>query len=774
MSTALFGPLCHNASMNIFHEDMQIVELELFDAAFAVSPDDEDDVRRRFMTLIAAPSSRQRGGSSEILRVTNVMGERFALKRLRVSHAEKDDAPVPAMPSHRKELRRTIDGSSSPTPATTPDYVTQGHVAAFWEEYRVHLALSHLRGFPRLYGFGLCQGNPLIVMELVEGITLRAALRAYEGELPLESVACLGLAIARILLRAGELDEGFVHRDLSPRNVMLRTDKTDAQRQLSTGAYDLCLVDLGSATLDLSGLADPSFTQDSDVWRMGTPAYAPPEMLSSDVALPEGYRHSPKIDVYALCSMLYELYAGEPPFGRLWDDGSLSPYRVKTEGRPAALVPRDPDGGILAETIMAGLEARQEDRPTMAQLDAALHNWLQLPGQRVAGARKQPGRLDVGFWQPDYARRLVTRRAFVTAGLVGVSAMASCVLVGGRLLREREPVLDESRYALAAGPYEGEPLFKAYDADSNGWVLCTADGGIVARPESSRECGALREGLVVLFDDASERYGYVAPSAEKPELAWAILPTFALATDMSEGLAAAQDPRSKLWGYVDATGAWAIPARYASAMPFSQGTAAVRQADETLWGAIDVSGAWLVEPRFATLGMRDEGGYAVAEDAERPGSWGVVDATGEWTDDARFFALRRLCDGLAPARATRDGKWGYVDAAGAWVIEPAFMDARPFFEGQAAVQDVRTQLWYFVGRDGKPTRDMAPTFGKLGDLHDGLAPAQASASDDVVVFDDGSKATGLGMRYGYVDAAGSWQMRRLTHLLDVAIGSPDV
>ncbi|MBR3327541.1 MAG: WG repeat-containing protein, partial [Atopobiaceae bacterium] len=563
-----------------------------------------------------------------------------------------------------------------------------------------------------------------------------------------------------------------------PRNVMLRTDAVSATDQLASGDFDLCLVDFGSASLLANGV-DPTFTQISDVWRMGTPSYAPPEMLSSDVVLPEEYRHSQKIDVYALCSILYELYCGHVPFEVAGRAGGRTPYRIKTEERPEELTPRDPDAGALAASIMAGLEARQEARPSAARLQAALDNWQRLPSGKPATSRVGRSSHDAGFWQPNYAERTITRRKLFSVGLVAASAVACGLLVGGKLMGGRETPLDKSRYAMAAAIYDGEPLFKAYDADSRAWVLCSAAGEIVASFSGSRACGALREGLVALFDDVSQRYGYVTPTPGSGEgYAWVVLPALSQAADFSGGLAAARDPKSGLWGYVDTNGEWAIEPRYAEAASFSQGAAAVRSNDASLrWGAVDATGEWLVEPQFLSLGSRDEDGFAVAEDAGQPGSWGIVDADGEWTSDRRFYRLRRLGEGLAPALEKSGASWGFVDAHGEWVVDPAFADARPFYEGQAAVQDSHTRLWSFVGMDGKPAHGMRPSFWKLGDLHDGLAPAQASAADDKVVFDESDPNTfvrGAGMRYGYVDASGTWQMRRLTRLVDAAINPPQL
>ena len=51
----------------------------------------------------------------------------------------------------------------------------QGLIDAFHEEYRTQFVLSHLKGFPALYGYGTIDGLPAILREWVEGETLRHA-----------------------------------------------------------------------------------------------------------------------------------------------------------------------------------------------------------------------------------------------------------------------------------------------------------------------------------------------------------------------------------------------------------------------------------------------------------------------------------------------------------------------------------------------------------------------------------------------------------------------
>ena len=767
--------------MGDFTQDIRILDLELFDAAFAVTPGTEEQTKRRFMTLFLQEGSGHRGGSANVYQATNAMGEALAVKMLHPALSSGSASSNGTNSPKRKQLRASLDSGASPNRGTTPDYVTKGHVAAFYEEYRIHLAISNLRGFPTLYGFGLANGDPLLVMEWVEGTTLRDAIRERAQSepnepLPLGIVANLGIAVLEQLERAAQLDARFVHRDISPRNIMLRADRTPADEQLHTGAFDLCLVDFGSAAL-LGSKPDPTFTQQAGVTRLGTPAYAPPEMLTADIALPDGYRQSPAIDVYALSSVLYELYAGRKPFP-IGPDAPPA-YRLKTESTPELLTPREPDGGALAGIILSGLSVQQEDRPTVTQLKAALENWRQMPTQKAVGALHGAKPADASFWQPGTASRLLSRRRFIAGGIVAVAVVLSGAIVGSKLLRQTPAPIDASRYTTTQTRYEGEPLFKAFDDESNGWVFCTADGRIVCKPATSRAPGALRGGLSAVYDDASQRYGYITPTASGEGYAWFILPAFALAADFSEDLAAALDPATKLWGFINTAGEWVVPAQFYAAGTFSEGVAAVQDEGSKLWGAIDADGNWAIEPRFSALGMQADDGHAIAEDTQAPAeqAWGIVDASGNWTSDARFPQLRRFSNGLAPARDAQSGNWGYVNATGAWEIAATFRDARPFSEGLAAVQDAKSQLWYFIDPTGKPPANTKPKFWKLGDLHDGLAPAQASIDDDTVQLDadnPDSVAIDAGKRYGYVDTNGEWQMKRLANLLDTAIGAAEI
>lgn len=331
----------------------QLIEFSTFDTAFAVTPDEEAAVRRRYMTLLVDGSSApRRGSSSTVYRVSNTECAHFALKVLKTDDLDDDER----------------------------SRILPVRVRKFAEEYRAQTAVSHLTGFPKLYGYGMIDDVPAILMEWVDGLTLSEAVPQLPvdvyGRVAARTVAGLGISVLGVLVAAQALDEPFVHRDLSPRNVMLRTDRTPLADQIRANSFNICLIDLGSATITAT---ESSLTMVSGIWRNGTPDYAPPEMLACDDPATGALRSSPSIDVYALCSILYELYAQQTPYGRGMALAA-SPYRVKRDNVPMPLVPRSETDRPLTDAIMAGLHRDQAQRIGSAELLERLTDWARTEG----------------------------------------------------------------------------------------------------------------------------------------------------------------------------------------------------------------------------------------------------------------------------------------------------------------------------------------------------------------------------------------------------------
>ena len=349
---------------------------------------------RRYARLIVSGDGASEGATSEVLKATNPDGETLALKVMRPTRV-----------------------------AAAGDALALARERAFHEEYLNQLAVSGLRGFPEVYGYGTVEGRPAIVMEWVEGTSLHDAFAAG-GRVPWSGrlTARLGLAVLTILDSTRALERGFVHRDISSRNIVLRAGDKPVEQQLVDGSFNVCLVDMGSA-VSISP-TDGSFTMLADVWRNATPDYAPPEMLTRDVPGIDALRHSSAIDVYALCSVLYELYAGDPPFC-VSQHPESSPYRLKIDSSPAPLHAREKGDEGLCRLIMAGLATEPGDRPTVASLRAALQGWLNGGSDpSVLLVPYEPHKAEPAEQGAAPRERSVSRRGLVIGAAAGVAAAA--------------------------------------------------------------------------------------------------------------------------------------------------------------------------------------------------------------------------------------------------------------------------------------------------------------------------------------------------------------
>lgn len=439
-----------------------------FEPAIALGPDELPAYLRRFTMLFTDDATMRRGGIGRVTRAVNAQGEAVALKQLILPTRDEFDDDV----AHEALVTK--------------------FKAAFREEYECHRALSDLKGFPRLYGWGEVDGVPAIVMEWVEGETL-ARLRPRlavdnAGRLSPLVAARLGRDLFDLLCRMSLVGEGFVHRDISPANIMVRTARLPLDRQLAEGTFDLCLIDFGSslALEPASAVAGTggkeSFTERYATLRRATVAYAPPEMLTDDIADLRVLRMSPAIDVYAAASTVYELIAGVAPYevapGAPGTSGSrkktrdiASPYRLKMDTRPdypagahapgcdlTQLLRREPDVALAAaeqaqqmglepdseelrdalafvdaqlfDVVMACLSCNQGDRPEPAAVEAALttfcDHYAQNVGRSLRGEPLTPCPMDASG---RVARRAAMIGTAAVCGLVWAVVVVSAALL---------------------------------------------------------------------------------------------------------------------------------------------------------------------------------------------------------------------------------------------------------------------------------------------------------------------------------------------------------
>lgn len=135
-------------------------------------------------------------------------------------------------------------------------------------------------------------GRAFLVMELLPGLDL-SELLSREGALPWPRVRSLLTQLCDALAYAHE--QGVVHRDLKPTNIMVTCADDGPERSV--------VVDLG-----LSRLLGDSVVSTVDGSLVGTPAYMSPEQI-------RGSAVDHRADIYALGCIAYEMLTGTRPYG---------------------------------------------------------------------------------------------------------------------------------------------------------------------------------------------------------------------------------------------------------------------------------------------------------------------------------------------------------------------------------------------------------------------------------------------------------------------------
>lgn len=170
--------------------------------------------------------------------------------------------------------------------------------ARFVEEARAASALNH-PGIVTIHDYGEEEGQPYIVMELVEGESLKQ--RLVYGPVSTKEAATLGRQIAEALAAAHE--KGIIHRDLKPANVVV-TPEGRAK-----------VLDFGLARRSPPRTSRPGDTVATRMKEteaglvVGTVDYMSPEQVRGETV--DG-----RSDIFALGTLLFELLSGSPPFSR--------------------------------------------------------------------------------------------------------------------------------------------------------------------------------------------------------------------------------------------------------------------------------------------------------------------------------------------------------------------------------------------------------------------------------------------------------------------------
>jgi len=157
----------------------------------------------------------------------------------------------------------------------------------FLREIRLAARLSHPHVLP-LFDSGEAAGVVYYVMPVVRGESLRDRLER-ERQLPVADALRIVVATARALSHAHE--QGIVHRDVKPENILLQDDHVF----VADFGIGKAISEMGDEAMTVTGMS------------VGTPAYISPEQAAGESV--DG-----RSDQYALACVLYEALVGEAPF----------------------------------------------------------------------------------------------------------------------------------------------------------------------------------------------------------------------------------------------------------------------------------------------------------------------------------------------------------------------------------------------------------------------------------------------------------------------------
>jgi eukaryotic-like serine/threonine-protein kinase len=209
----------------------------------------------------------------------------------------------------------------------------------FRREAEAASALNHPH-ICTVYDIGEHEGRPFIVMERLEGKSLRDAI---EGKpLPVDTVLKLGSEIAEALAAAH--GAGIIHRDIKPANLFV------------TARGDAKLLDFGLARLDsqepASGSAESAtMAMPEEITTpgttMGTIAYMSPEQA-------RGEPLDGRSDLFSLGAVLYEMATGVAPFRGPTPAAIFDAILNRPPEPPSQLNPEIPPA--FEQVILAALE----------------------------------------------------------------------------------------------------------------------------------------------------------------------------------------------------------------------------------------------------------------------------------------------------------------------------------------------------------------------------------------------------------------------------------
>jgi serine/threonine protein kinase/Tol biopolymer transport system component len=319
-------------------------------------------------------------------------------------------------------------------------------VRRFEQEARAAGALNH-PGLVTIFDVGTNDGAPYIVMELLDGETVRDAIdRAAPKPLPLRKTIDYAIQIAEALAVAHE--KGIIHRDLKPENLFITNDRR-------VKILDFGLAKLAEAK-DSEGKQRTGRHLTSAGIVVGTPAFMSPEQVR---ALPLDHR----TDIFSFGSCLYEMLSGHPAFER---DSAIETMHAVMSVEPVPLSTHVPDIPAGIESIVRHCMEKDPRERFQSARDLAfqLRMLPQMQGSIADSRRVQPAPRRTFPWRAAAIGLLAT--TLLAAGSYAVLRFRGAAAEPASARTFRQLTFDD-----------GLELFPTLSPDGKSFVYVSGDDG---------------------------------------------------------------------------------------------------------------------------------------------------------------------------------------------------------------------------------------------------------------------------------------------------------
>ena len=364
--------------------------------------------------------------------------------------------------------------------------------ARFEREARAIAALSH-PNILAVYDVGTADRTDFVVMELLDGETLRQRLAGADGAaLPIRKAIQIGIEVAHALAAAH--DRQIVHRDIKPENVFLASDgrvklldfglarQTPPDRESSDAATHVQPTDPGTV--------------------MGTVGYMAPEQV-------KGQPVDHRADIFALGCVLFEMASGRRPFHR---ETAAETMSAILRDEPADLVRGNALPDAFEPIVRHCLEKRPEERFQSAH-DLAFA--LQALGTGAHAAARPALTASAAQDRPNEpaTRRPISLPALAIAAGIAVAAFAAGRAIGGQATPVRVAGLRIDRFQQVTD-VAGVETSPTLSPDGKTIVYVSAMDGslqIFSQRVGSRSAAALTSGsanVTPAFSPDGERIAF--------------------------------------------------------------------------------------------------------------------------------------------------------------------------------------------------------------------------------------------------------------------------